>query len=112
MDVTDMDLQREHIYIMWGHAQYDQVRLFLYSIYILKHGGQALKAWRATSGWRTPRRAAGGRTPQAGGGQAGAILRMGMLCMSVAFIQVRAPGYFTNISITTPIVSALKNYYR
>jgi hypothetical protein len=32
--------------------------------------------------------------------------------ISVAVIQVRPPGYFTNISITTPIVSALKNYYR
>jgi hypothetical protein len=30
----------------------------------------------------------------------------------VAFIQVGPPGYFTNISITTPIVPALKNYYR
>jgi hypothetical protein len=27
-------------------------------------------------------------------------------------IQVGPPGYFTNVSITTPIVSALKNYYR
>jgi hypothetical protein len=30
---------------------------------------------------------------------------------TVAFIKVRPPGYFTHISITTPIVSALKNYY-
>jgi hypothetical protein len=32
--------------------------------------------------------------------------------ISVAVIQVRPPGYFTHISITTPIVSALKNYCR
>ena len=32
--------------------------------------------------------------------------------ISVAVIQVRPPGYFIHISITTPIVSALKNYYR
>jgi hypothetical protein len=32
--------------------------------------------------------------------------------MPVAFIQVRPPGYFTHVSITTPIVSALKNYYK
>ena len=34
--------------------------------------------------------------------------------MSVAFIQVqvRPPGYFVHVSITTPIVSALKSYYR
>jgi hypothetical protein len=31
--------------------------------------------------------------------------------MSVALIQVTPLGYFTHISITTPIVSALKNYY-
>jgi hypothetical protein len=30
----------------------------------------------------------------------------------MAVIQVGPPGYFTHISITTPIVSALKNYYR
>jgi hypothetical protein len=30
---------------------------------------------------------------------------------SVAVIQVRPPECFTNIFITTPIVSALKNYY-
>jgi hypothetical protein len=35
-----------------------------------------------------------------------------IIYMPVAFIQVRPPGYFTNVSITTPIVSALKNYYR
>ena len=32
--------------------------------------------------------------------------------ISVALIQVRPPGYFINISVTTPVVSALKNYYR
>jgi hypothetical protein len=31
--------------------------------------------------------------------------------ISVAFIQVGPPGYFIYISITTPVVSALKNYY-
>jgi hypothetical protein len=31
--------------------------------------------------------------------------------ISVTFIQGGPPGYFTHISITTPIVSALKNYY-
>jgi hypothetical protein len=31
---------------------------------------------------------------------------------SLAFIRVGPPGYFTHITITTPIVSALKNYYR
>jgi hypothetical protein len=31
--------------------------------------------------------------------------------ISVPFIQVRPPGYFTHFSITTPGVSALKNYY-
>jgi hypothetical protein len=34
------------------------------------------------------------------------------VCMSVTFIQVGPPGYFVYVSITTPIVSALKNYYR
>jgi hypothetical protein len=33
-------------------------------------------------------------------------------CMSMAAIQGRPPGYFTHISITTPIVPALKNHYR
>jgi hypothetical protein len=32
--------------------------------------------------------------------------------ISAPLIQVAPPGYFTHISITTPIVSALKNYYR
>jgi hypothetical protein len=32
--------------------------------------------------------------------------------ISMRFIQVRPPGYFTHVSITTPIVPALKNYYR
>jgi hypothetical protein len=32
--------------------------------------------------------------------------------MSVAVFQVGTPGYFTHIHITTPIVFALKNYYR
>jgi hypothetical protein len=36
----------------------------------------------------------------------------GAVCISVAFIQGTPPGYFTHVSITTPIVSALKNYYR
>jgi hypothetical protein len=31
--------------------------------------------------------------------------------MSVPLIRVRPPGYFIHISITTSIVSALKNYY-
>jgi hypothetical protein len=31
--------------------------------------------------------------------------------ISVAFVQVRPPGYFIHITITTPIISALKNYY-
>jgi hypothetical protein len=31
--------------------------------------------------------------------------------MSVPLIQDQRPGYFINISVTTPIVSALKNYY-
>jgi hypothetical protein len=30
---------------------------------------------------------------------------------SVSFIQVRPLGHFIHISITTPVVSALKNYY-
>jgi hypothetical protein len=30
---------------------------------------------------------------------------------SVPLFQVRPPGYFTHISISTPIVTALKNYY-
>ena len=30
--------------------------------------------------------------------------------MPVALIRVGPPGYFTQISITTPVVSALKNY--
>jgi hypothetical protein len=43
------------------------------------------------------------------------VSEMALFCavdISVALIQVRPPGYFTNISITTLIVSALKNYYR
>jgi hypothetical protein len=31
---------------------------------------------------------------------------------SVTLIHFRPPSYFTHVSITTPIVSALKNYYR
>jgi hypothetical protein len=31
--------------------------------------------------------------------------------MSVALIQVRPPGHFAHVSITTPVVSAWKNYY-
>jgi hypothetical protein len=31
--------------------------------------------------------------------------------MSVGLIGFGPPSYFTHISITTPIVSALKNYY-
>jgi hypothetical protein len=34
-----------------------------------------------------------------------------LLCISVPLIRVGPPGHFTHISITTPIVSALKNYY-
>jgi hypothetical protein len=30
---------------------------------------------------------------------------------SVTAIRVRPPGYFTHVSITTPVVSASKNYY-
>jgi hypothetical protein len=58
--------------------------------------------------------AGGGRadTP-AGGGQAGAML---YYCAdgntSVAFIQVTPLGHFTRVSMTTPIASALKHYYR
>ena len=33
-----------------------------------------------------------------------------VICTSVSFIQVGLPGYFIHIS--TPIVPALKNYYR
>ena len=33
-------------------------------------------------------------------------------CIPVTVIQGGPPGYFIHISITTPIVSALKNYYR
>ena len=36
----------------------------------------------------------------------------GWMKMSVTVIRVGHPGYFIHISITTPIVSALKNYYR
>jgi hypothetical protein len=32
--------------------------------------------------------------------------------ISMAVIRVRPPGYFTHVSITMPIPSALKNYYR
>ena len=32
--------------------------------------------------------------------------------MPVTFIQGEPPGYFIHIYITTPIASALKNYYR
>jgi hypothetical protein len=32
--------------------------------------------------------------------------------ISVPVIRVGPPGYFIHVSITTPIVSALKNYYR
>jgi hypothetical protein len=31
--------------------------------------------------------------------------------ISAPLIRVGPPGYFTHIPITTPIVSALKNYY-
>ena len=30
---------------------------------------------------------------------------------SVTVIRFRPPGYFAHVSITTPVVSALKNYY-
>ena len=30
---------------------------------------------------------------------------------SVTLIRVGPPGYFVHVSITTPVVSALKNYY-
>jgi hypothetical protein len=32
--------------------------------------------------------------------------------ISVPLIRVGPPGHFIHISITTPVVSALKNYYR
>ena len=52
---------------IWGHVQYCQVWLNLYLIIYTK-------VWRATSGRRTPRRAADGRTrTPAGGGQGGAL---------------------------------------
>jgi hypothetical protein len=41
----------------------------------------------------------------------GGTTRMKVTDMPVAVIQVRPPGYFIHVSITTPIVSALKNYY-
>jgi hypothetical protein len=43
-----------------------------------------------------------------------AALRRAMCCActtSVAFIQVEPPGHFIHVPITTPIASALKNYY-
>jgi hypothetical protein len=39
-------------------------------------------------------------------------LESGWLVLSVRLIQVSPLGYFTHISITTPIVSASKNYCR
>jgi hypothetical protein len=35
----------------------------------------------------------------------------GLMCTSVPLIQVAPPGYFVHVSVTTPVVSALKNYY-
>ena len=39
------------------------------------------------------------------------IREVGIIHTSVAVIQGGPPGYFARVSITTPIVSALKNYY-
>jgi hypothetical protein len=39
-----------------------------------------------------------------------AMPHKGMSGKSVALIQARPPGHFKHVSITTPIVSALKNY--
>ena len=39
------------------------------------------------------------------------LCRMYDVCMSVAVIKVGPRGHFKHISITTPVVSALKNYY-
>jgi hypothetical protein len=33
------------------------------------------------------------------------------MAISVAFFQVRPLGWFIHISVITPVVSALKNYY-
>jgi hypothetical protein len=72
------DLQGAHI---WGHVQHCQVRrnLYLYISNLCLY--MSTKALRATSGRRTPRRAADGRTGGHPGGQrtgGGAILRMGI----------------------------------
>jgi hypothetical protein len=42
----------------------------------------------------------------------GSRVERGQLGISVPLFQGGPPGYFIHISITTPIVSALKNYYR
>ena len=34
-----------------------------------------------------------------------------VLDISATVIRVGPPGYFAHVSITTPVVSALKNYY-
>jgi hypothetical protein len=34
-----------------------------------------------------------------------------LYCISVPFIQGDPSGHFTHVSITTPVVFALKNYY-
>jgi hypothetical protein len=49
---------------------------------------------------------------QAGGGEA-AVTRYTYCARykSVTVIRVGLPGYFVHVSITTPVVSALKNYY-
>ena len=38
-------------------------------------------------------------------------LRLVVCMISVPLIRVGPPGYFIHVSITKPIVSALKNYY-
>jgi hypothetical protein len=39
------------------------------------------------------------------------IIWLYALAISVPLFQVGNPEYFTHVSITTPVVSALKNYY-
>jgi hypothetical protein len=88
------DLCREHVR---GYAQYGQVRL----IYVYIH----TKVWRATSGRRTPRLVANGGGRRTGG------RRATNEHASVTQNRSGPPSCFTHVSITTPVVSALKNYY-
>jgi hypothetical protein len=66
---------------------------------------------------------ADGRTPRRAADRGGAILRMGIHAHGREYTEGappwrqgrcinRPPSYFAHISITTPIVSALKHYYR